>query len=220
MESTRTIPFIDIEEMKRRIRAKADELLVEITKDSLCFFVEEAIDVAENILENYVFAVYDQYTAGEFAIKNPVQRELFTNFRTGYQQKMLEWKDQNKPEIKLMDIISTLRRQNGKHWYYASLGVGTAGAIGLAFYCYRKGLAIDRCCLVGIAVELLTLVISCHLYLKEKKVKNKHEEQPEQYETELIKKKEDFVNEVINQLENWLKQGEKYSNKLLTKYNK
>ena len=75
--------------------------------------------------------------------------------------------------------------------------------------------------LVGIAVELLTLVISCFLYLKEKKVKNKHEEQHEQYQTVQIKKKEkeDFVNEVINQLENWLKQGENYSNELLTKYN-
>ena len=56
--------------------------------------------------------------------------------------------------------------------------------------------------------------------MKEKKVKKKHEKHLEQYETELIKKKDDLANEVIDQLENWLKQGENYSNELLTTYNK
>lgn len=211
----------DIEEMKKLVKEKSKQILVELTADNLDYFIKEASNIAEAIMERYIYAIYDLYTIGDFAIRNIEITKSFTNYETGYQRKMLEWKDQNKPEIKIMDIISTIRRQNGKHWYYATLGVGTAGAIGSAIYCYRKGSEEDRCWLVGIAVELLTLVISCFLYLKEKKVKNKHEEQHEQYQTVQIKKKEkeDFVNEVINQLENWLKQGENYSNELLTKYN-
>lgn len=202
----------NIDEMKRLVREKAEQLLDEFTEDNLDYFIKEASVVAERVLERYIFAVYDFYTIGEFSIIDPASKEAFMNYKTGYQQKMLDWKNQNKPEINTTN--------KGKYWHLVTLGVGTAGAIGLAIYCYWKGLTVDRCCLVGIAVELLTLLISYYLYLKEKKVKKKHEKHLEQYETELIKKKDDLANEVIDQLENWLKQGENYSNELLTTYNK
>ena len=129
----------------------------------------------------------------------------------GYQQKMLDWKGQNKPKIKSMEISMMPQEPSEKHWFYTTLGIGTAGAIGLM---------IGHCYWIGLAVELLTLTVSYYLYLKEKESKKEYEKQREQYETELDKKKEDFVIEVISQLENWLKQGENYSNELLITYNK
>ena len=210
MENIEHMPFLDLEGLKQHVKAKADELLVDITNENICFFVEEAIDIAENILENYVFAVYDQYTAGELAIKNQIQRESFTNYRMGYQQKMLEWKEKNKPEIELMEIPAAPQATSTSRWSFVSFGIGSSTAIGLV--CFHHYLA----CLI---VELLTLATSIYLYKKEQNGNKVYQQQLKQYLHYMKNKKESFVTETSNMLASWLRQGEKYSNELLTTYN-
>ena len=209
----------DIEEMKQHVQKKANLILSEFTEDSKNRFLKEASIIAESILEKYIFATYDFFVSGELSIKDLSQKESFTNPQTGYQQKMLEWKEQNKPEEHLYNASSlSPQKSSEKHWHYYTLGAGTAIAIGLAIYCYRKGLEEDRCYLVGTIVELLTLFISFCLFKKEKSEKH-NKEQREQNESDLQQKRELFVNETIDSLENWLKQGDAYSNELLTTYN-
>ena len=219
MDHREKIVSPDIEEMKQLVQKKANRILNEFTEVNINCFVKEASIIAESTLEKYIFAVYDLFVSGELSIKELYIKESFTNPKTGYQQKMLEWKEQNKPEIHSIKLFSSSPQEpSEKHWYYATLGVGTAGAIGLGIYCYRNGWAIGRCCWVGLAVELLTLSISYYLFKKEKNKKQK-KEQYEQNESELHQKRELFVNEAIDSLEKWLKQGEIYSNELLTTYN-
>ena len=83
----------NIDELKRLVREKADQLLDEFTEDNLDYFIKEASVVAERVLERYIFAVYDFYTIGEFSIIDPASKEAFMNYKTGYQQKMLDWKN-------------------------------------------------------------------------------------------------------------------------------
>lgn len=209
----------DIEEMKKLVKEKSKQILVELTEDNLDYFVKEASIIAEAIMERYIYAIYDFYTIGEFAIKDIGIMKSFTDYKTGYQQKMLEWKEQNKPEVHSSKLFSSSPQEpSEKHWYYVTLGTGTAGAIGLGIYCYRDGWTIGRCCWVGLAIELLTLSISYYLFKKEKNEKQK-KEQCEQNESKLYQKRDLFVNETIDSLEKWLKQGEIYSNELLTTYN-
>ena len=219
MEREEKIPLPDFDEMKQLVQKKANQLLNDFTEDNLNYFVKEASIFAESILEKYIFAIYDLFVSGELSIIELSKKESFTNPKTGYQQKMLEWKEQNKPELhSIKPFSSSPQEPSEKHWYYAIFGIGTVGAIGLGIYCYRDVWAIGRCWLIGLAVELLTLSISYYLFKKERNEKQKNE-QCEQNESELHQKKELFVNEIIDSLEKWLKQGEIYSNKLLTTYN-
>ena len=206
-----------IEEMKRLVREKAESLLKDLTADSLNYFEEKASTIAAGILEKYVFSVYDMFTIGDYAIKDLKQREVFTNFRTGYQQKMLDWIEQNKPKIELIvEIPSHPTEQSEKRWHYVALGIGTAGALGFE---------IGRRCMdghrywIGIAIEVLTLATSYFIYKKEQGDSNNINAKLRQYEADLKTKKETFANETISQLEKWLRKGEAYSNELLTSFN-
>lgn len=209
MEYEGKIVSPDIEKMKQLVQKKANLILSEFTEDSKNCFVKEAFIIAESILEKYIYDIYDLFVSGELSIKELSKKESFTNPQTGYQQKMLEWKEQNKPEV---------HQQFEKHWYYATLVAGTAGAIGLGIYYYQNEWSISRCWLAGLAVELLTLSISYYLFKKERNEKQKNE-QCKLNESELHQKKELFVNKTIDSLEKWLKQGEINSNELLTTYN-
>ena len=213
MENNKNNMSPHVEEMKRLVKEKAESLLKELTEDNLNYFKEKASTIAEGIMEKYVFSVYDMFTTGEFSIKDLKQREVFTNYRTGYQQKMLGWIEQNKPKIELMvEIPSPLREQSGKKWHYVTLGIGTTGAVALA---------IGRCWWTALAVEMVTLAASYFIYKIEKGSSNIHEAKQKQFESdsESKTKKGTVVNETISQLEKWLKEGEAYSNELLTTFN-
>lgn len=200
----------DIAEMKRLVQKKADHLLVELSESNLDYFKIEASIIAECILERYIFAIYDYYTHGESAIIEPTREKAFTDYKIGYQQKMLDWKELNKPEIKHTDImLNHSKKSIGKCWCYATLGIGTAGAVGLV---------VCHCYWLGLILESLTLVVSYYLFVNEKKCKKEYKRQQEQHKSALGLNKESVVKEVINQLEDWIKLGENYSNDLLTTY--
>lgn len=217
MENNKNSMSSHIEEMKKLVSEKAESLLNDLTADSLNYFEEKVSTIATGILEKYVFSVYDMFTRGDFAIKDLKQREVFTNFRTGYQQKMLDWIEQNKPKIDLIvEIPSPQSEQSEKKWHFVALGIGTAGALGFE---------IGRRCMdghrywIGIAIEVLTLATSYFIYKKEQGDSNNINAKLRQYEVDLKTKKETFANETISQLEKWLRKGEAYSNELLTSFN-
>lgn len=201
----------DLEELKRLINEKANSILEELTNANLDYFVREAVSVAESVMESYIFSIRKKYSNGELAIKDLVEKEKFTNYKTGYQQTMLDWIQKNKPVVKLeIRIISSQPQLSKKHWHYVTMGVGSLGAFVLV---------IGRCWWTAIAIEMVTLAVSYLFYKKEKGNRNNHEVKQRQFETDLKTKKETFVNEIISQLEKWLRKGEAYSNELLTTFN-
>lgn len=215
MEGKRHVLSPNLEDMKRLVHEKAGCLLKDLTADNMDYFAKESAVLARDVMEKYVFAVYDYYTIGDYAIQDLDQRETFTNFKTGYQQKMLDWIEQHKPDIELMaEIPVPPQEPSDKKWHFVALGVGTAGAVGFE---------IGRRCMeghrywIGIAIELITLVASYLIYEKEKSESDNYTAKLYQYESEL--KKKTFVNETISQMEKWVMEGEAYSNELLTAYN-
>lgn len=207
----------DMDENKRLINEKACLILEELTQANLDYFVKEAVNIAKDILKKYVFSIRKFFSNGEFAIKDLAERERFTNFRTGYQQKMLDWIDQYGPNFELdAEIPAPPQKPVEKKWHYVTLGVGTAGALGFE---------IGRRCMeghrywIGIAIELSALVVSYVIYKKEQYNKENYSVNFNKYKSELNAKREAFINETINQLENWIKTGESYSNELLTTFN-
>ena len=201
----------DLEEMKRLVNEKANSILEELTDANLNYFVREAVSVAESIMEKYVFSIRKVFSNGELAIKDLVEKERFTNYKTGYQQTMLDWIRKNKPIIRLeMGITSPPIQLPEKRWHFVIMGTGTVGAIALL---------IGHRWWTALVVEMVVLAASYFVYKKEKCDSNNYDVDLKQYESEIRTKKETFVNETISQLEKWLRKGEAYSNELLTTFN-
>lgn len=211
------LDYPKLDEMKRLINEKASLILEELTQTNLDYFVKEAVNVAKGVMEKYVFSTRKLFSNGEFAIKDLGEKERFTNFKTGYQQKMLDWIEQNSPHVKLMTKIHTPpQKPSDKKWHYVALGVGTAGALG--FEIGRRCMDSHRYW-IGIAIELCTIAASYFIYKNGKSKSENYEANCRQYKSELNTKKESLVDETISQLEKWVKEGEVYSNELLTTYN-
>lgn len=202
----------NLDEMKERINEKANLILEELTNANLEYFVKESVDIAKGVLKKYIFYIRKLFSYGDYAIKDMVEKERFTNFNTGYQQKMLDWIEQNKPNIELIPPRVPLE----KKWHRVTLGIGTAGAI--VFEVGRRCKDGERYW-IGILIELVTLVASYFIYKKEKSDIKKYSEKLTECELTINEKKESFVNETISQLEKWLNDGETYSNELLTTFN-
>ena len=172
----------DLEEMKRLVSEKANAILGELTDANLNYFVREAVSVAESILEKYVFFIRKVFSNGELAIKDLVEKERFTNCKTGYQQTMLDWIQNNKPIIKLeMGITSPPPQLSKKRWHYVTMGVGTVGAIALV---------ISHRWWTALVVEIVALAASYFVYKKEKCDSNNYDVDMKQYESEIRTKKE------------------------------
>jgi hypothetical protein len=197
------------------VRKKANEVLDELTLDNIKYFVRESGLIAGSILNEYIYAVFDYYLNKGF--ENSIKKDEFINPETGYQQKMFIWKEDNNPNVEVeLEIPTRPQKPSEKKCHYVTLGIGTAGALGFE---------IGRRCKdghrywIGIAREVLTLATSYFIYKKEQGDSDIYNDKLRQYEAELKIKKDTIANETINQYEAWLKNGETYSNELLTSFN-
>lgn len=159
---------LDLDEMKRLVNEIACLYLKDLTNANIESFVIEALKAAKSVLEKYVFSIRKVFTNGDFAIKDLNRRESFTNYKTGYQHKMLDWIKQNEnvPKIRTtLEIPSLPQGSTEKKWHRVSLGIGTAGAVG--FEIGRRCMEGERYW-IGILIELVTLVASYFIYKKKK----------------------------------------------------
>ena len=155
------------------------------------------------------------YSSGEQAIHDINQLEQFVNTDTGYQQRMLQWENENNISItKNGDSTPTpdAPSQSGDNTdHLTTLGVGFAIATGLVLF---------RHPIIAIAVELLTL---CLAYSQKKSYSTDKKELPSDPQSpnkdDISTTKEGFLNSVIHEIEHWLNEGEKYSNELLSSFN-
>ena len=216
MEKASYTPTMDLERMKTQVHAKAELILAEVNEDNLNYFLGEVKKIAKSTFEDYAFKVYDLYTSGERAIHDINQLEQFVNTDTGYQQRMLQWEDEHDVSItKNGDSMPTTPdapSQSGENTdHLTTLGVGFAIA---------TGFVLLRHPIIAIAVELLTL---CLAYSQKKSYSTDMKEQPSDSQSpnkeDISTTKERFLKGVICEIEQWLKEGEKYSNELLASFN-
>lgn len=210
---------------KTRLHTKIQETAAMLFKDiqvmnedelngNLRYFAEKAKDVAESILEDYIFSVVEKYTEGSHAISDENILSQFINFSSGYQQQMLLWINDNRLTIKEVSFKVPNNEPIDDESNMVSptmiMGVGTALAVGLYIFTNVW---------VALASEIITLVIA-------KKQKNriakqhtlKQEIEKNRYEATLRAKKDELVNGMIAELEKWLDLGEDASNKILTSF--
>lgn len=213
--------MIDKTELNAKIRETADLFLSDIKQmeerelqENLRYFADKAKEIAEGILEQYVFSVYNQYTEGEFAISNVEKLSRFCNLYTGYQQQMLDWIAAHKLEVK-EEIFEMPHRplesaSNRSMSPKVVVGVGTIVAVGLFVFSNIW---------IALVAEILTLALA---RIQTKRISYQQEQKQmelDHYALILDNKREQLVSGMIEELDKWLDMGIKASDDILESLN-
>lgn len=204
---------LDIQPLKTAIIEKANLLLTEITEENLKTFLQAVTMIAEGVMEQYVFKVYNLYSKGEFKIANIDTLVSFTDYCSGYQSKMLNWIKSNPIQLQEQNVEMPKRPkapQINKHQPVITISIGTATAIGS--YIFTNAW-------VALATEILTLVIAYRQKAKQQKDKRFYESELKAYNIQLGKKRMALINGLTEDLVKWLEMGKEYSNYILLSYN-
>ena len=213
--------MIDKTMLNKKIREAADMLFTDIQlmnphelNENLRYFAEKAKNVAEGILEEYIFSVLSNYTEGVNSIKDTEILSKFINFSSGYQQQMLDWIKNNPLEVKeeVFEIpqAKSVTTDKGEISPKVIFGAGTALAVGLFIFTNVW---------IALAAEIITIFLT--KYQNERITKQnsiKEEIEKKRYEASLHAKKDELVNGMISELEKWLDLGETASKKIITSF--
>ena len=201
---------MDIQPLKTAIIEKANLLLTEITEENLKTFLQAVTMIAEGVMEQYVFKVYNLYSKGEFKIANIDTLVSFTDYCSGYQSKMLNWIKSNPIQLQEQNVEMpewSKAPQINRHQPAITISVGTATAIGL--YIFTNAW-------VALAAEILILVIAYRQKNKQQKDKRFYESELKAYNIQL---RMALINGFTEDLIKWLEMGKEYSNSILHSYN-
>ncbi len=202
---------LDIGKLRISIQTKADSLLNEITEDNLNYFSSEVKKIAEGVLDDYIFKIYDAYTDGVFKIEDTDQLLAFTDFNSGYQGRMNKWKDLHPIILKQESITlpsePVLRAQKIKSNHV--LAGGTIVATGLLIFSKIW---------VALAVELLTISLAYYKFQEKKHYQDDFEYQKQEYQIKIQKMKTNLIQGLEKDLELWLNNAANESNTILKQF--
>lgn len=199
---------VDIGKLQVAIQEKADVLLNEITEDNLKYFSSEIKKVAESILDEYIFKIYDIYTEGALKIEDTDHLLAFTDYTNGFQGLMDNWKNLHPIIIKQETVTLPLEPQM-RTQKIAANHVAVGGTI------IATGLLIFSNVWVALAVELLTVAITYYKIQERKNYENDFEFQKQKYQIEIQKKKSELIQGLTNDLELWLSNAANEANSIL-----
>lgn len=202
--------FIDIAQLRVDVLEKAELFLNEVNEDNLRSFSEEVKKTAEGTLQKYIFKVYDWYTDGNFSNDQEFLSK-FVDLKTGYQQTMLNWIEQN---------CIVVQQQSFEYPEHPTIPetksqikeVAVTGTVGTAI---ATGLLIFTNPWLALAIELLTIALAYSSYKKYKKSQKQYQMELEAYEVKINAMKNDLVNGVTEDLVNWVNKGVEYSESIL-----
>lgn len=208
--------------LNNRIHESADRLFADIQlmteaelQDNLRYFAEKAKDIAESILEEYIFSTFEKYTSGTSAITDTEILSQFVNLNSGYQQRMLNWIQAHPLQVK--EELLNFPKKESFHIETKALspqiilGSGSLLAVGLFIFTNIW---------IALAAEILTIAFAKHQNDRiAKRCLIELEIEQKQYETAIKAKKDKLINGMIDELEKWLDLGEEASNDILASFN-
>jgi hypothetical protein len=206
-------PEIEFEPLKAAIEEKAHLLLAEITEDNVKTFAQEVKLIAEGVMEQYIFKVYNLYSEGARKISDHDVLEAFIDYSSGYQSKMLTWKESHPIQLKEIKIEIPNLPENPKinnQLPVITVSAGTVIAIGLFIFSNAW---------VALAAEILTLAIAYKQQTRQQKARQAYEADLLAYNNQLGMKRMTLINGLTEDLVKWLEMGKEYSDTVLTSYN-
>lgn len=181
--------------------------------DNLRYFAEKSKDIAENILDNYTNDVFAYFTEGKHAISDVSILKSFVDFNNGYKQQMLNWMKDHAPEVKSLnfEIVDSHKSEYDPNFLSPTIiiGAGTIIAIGLFIFTNVW---------IALAAEILAISITLAQKIKINKSNTQLENEKNFYNRKLESKKDELINGLIKELDDWLDKGEKQSNSILESF--
>ena len=213
--------MIDKVELNNRIHEAAKLYLADIQqmsekelKDNLRYFAEKCKGIAEGILENHVFANFTKYSEGPFAISDTETLSMFCDFKTGYQQQMLNWIAEHPLEVKEEVFELPQRPEDAiKNAPLSPAAILIGGTI------VSVGLFIFTNIWIFIGAELLSVLLAKIQSNRVRKSDEQRKMAMEHYAVAIENKKNELVNGMIVELEKWLDIGEEESRRISSSYN-
>lgn len=216
-------PQIDFHELRLMVNQKAELLLQNINEEDLSYFLEQVKKGAAGILTSFSYATFDLYTSGPRRITDSSKLESFSDFQSGYENQIEEWISNNPITLRGFELFTPPTTDGSTPLYgsnserfkpWQSIPIsgdskcispsnifigGTVIAIGLLLF--SKPWA-------ALVTEAATMAL-CH-HQKSKIEASKQE---------LESAKNRLINEVLEDLTNWLKRGNSKSDEILESFN-
>lgn len=205
---------IEVHEAAQMYLSDINQMSETELRNELEYFAEKCKKIAEGILEQYVFGVFARYTEGAFAIQDVETRGRFVDFQNGYQSQMLKWIEDNPLEVKeeTFEIpTKPIEKEEANHISPRSIVIG--GSV------IAVGLFIFSNIWIALGAELLTLILAKVQSMHIQKSAAQRKMELEHYDTALQNKKDELINGLLKDLEQWLDQGVAKSNEILSTYN-
>lgn len=205
--------FLDIAKLEADVQEKAELFLNNIDEDSLKAFSDEVKKIAEGTLQKYIFKVCDWYTDSSFS-ENQEFLSKFVDIKTGYQQTMLDWIEQNcivvqQQSFEYPEYPVCPNMKNPTQTMAITGSIGTVIATGLLIFGHPW---------LALATELLTIALTYQVYRKHMSSKSQYKMELEAYELKLQSLKNDLINGITEDLITWVNKGVEYSNSVLESY--
>lgn len=207
--------LMDYVRLETDVRQKAQEYLDDVSDDNLKSFVESARFVALSVLEKYFFSIDELYTNGACKIADENVYNKFIDFHDGYRALMKNWSSNHEIAIRETKVDPSLKQpelscENLNKHTPKIVGIGTLVA---------AGLYILSDAWKAVAAEVLALGTATLVYKQNKKnQESDYAFKVEQYERQLKKEKDRLATCLINDLKQWLKNAEQYSNSILVEF--
>lgn len=213
--------MIDKVELDNRVREAANLYLSNIQhmseselKDNLRYFAEKSKKIAEDILEQFVFAEVAKYTDGPFAIKDSEVLGSFINFNSGYQHQMLEWIESHPLEVKEEEFKLPQNPSSDEETKLIQPKTIFIGGTIISV-----GLFIFTNIWIALGAELLSVILAKVQEVRIRKSAEQREIAKRHYFKAIEDKKNRLINGMIDELGKWLDLGVDKSNAILASFN-
>ena len=182
-------------------------------RDNLEYFAEKCKKIAEGILEQYVFTNVSKYTEGDFPIQDMEILGRFVDFQKGYQAQMLQWIESHPLEVKEETFEFPAKpSEKVNEQFVAPKTIFIGGTV------IAVGLFIFTNIWIALGAELLAVLLAKAQSMRIQKSAAQRKMELEHYATALQNKRNELINGMLVELEEWLDQGEEKSKEILSTY--
>lgn len=212
--------------LQSKIRQYADNLIIDqIGETEIALFVSKSKDIVEYAFEEYIIEQYDMFLCRV----NPSKESIFSSFTDGYVAQMKRWVKSNGINlnpVELSDPKCVLKEQPTLHNDNTHIKIAIGGtAIAAGILLLPKVITLPACIaafspVAAITIEIIALGLAYRAYknnkLEEPIISNS--DSAKDFSDNLDVLKDRLISGIWSQLDRWLDNAEKESEKILNFY--
>lgn len=219
--------MIDRVTLQSKIRQYADNLIIDqIGETEIALFVSKSKDIVEYAFEEYINEQYEMFHS---RVK-PEKESDFSSFTDGYVAQMKRWAESNGINlnpVELTDPKDVFDEQPSSHKDNTHIKIAIGGtAIAAGFLLLPKVITLPACIaafspFAAIAIEIIALGLAYRAYKKSKSEEDSvlsNSNSAKDFSDNLNVLKDRLISGIWSQLDTWLDNADKESERILNFY--